>query len=50
VREHVTLFEGNPDILSVRRFSDEVHFHFDGYINKQNARSWGLIESKVYCC
>ena len=29
-------------------FSDEAHFHFGGYVNKQNYRIWGTENSHAY--
>lgn len=28
-------------------FSDEAHFHVDGYVNKQNCRIWGMENPRV---
>lgn len=39
-REYGPLLEGNPGPLNATWFSDEAHFHVDGYINKQNVRFW----------
>jgi hypothetical protein len=39
-REYVALLEDNPGVLDVTWFSDKAHFHFDGYINKQNVPFW----------
>jgi len=36
----------NMDVLNVTWFSDEAHFYFDSYINKQNARFW--TSAKAY--
>jgi hypothetical protein len=32
------LLKNEADILKIIRFSDEAHFHSDGYVNKQNGR------------
>jgi hypothetical protein len=39
-REYRALLEDNSGVLNVTWFSDEAHFHLDGYINKQNVRFW----------
>jgi hypothetical protein len=34
------LLEDNSGVLNVAWFSDEVHIHLDGYVNKQNIQFW----------
>jgi hypothetical protein len=38
--EKRALLENIPAILNIIWFSDEVHFHLGGHINKQNVRFW----------
>jgi hypothetical protein len=41
------LLERKPDIKCKIWFSDEAHFHSDGYVGKQNARSWTLEDPRA---
>jgi hypothetical protein len=36
VRENRVLLEDNAAVLNVAWLSDDAHFHFDRYVNKQN--------------
>lgn len=46
--------EVDPDFPKKIIFSDEAHFHLDGYVNKQNCRIWGtenprvIVEKQLY--
>ncbi|GFX39615.1 uncharacterized protein TNCV_2103591 [Trichonephila clavipes] len=37
-----------PDFHKRILFSDEVHFWFNGYVNKQNCRIWSEANPQVY--
>jgi hypothetical protein len=39
-RRHAVLLEDSSGVLNVTWFSDEAHFHLDGYVNKKNVRFW----------
>lgn len=45
---------GNPDFFRKVIFSDEAHFHLEGFVNKQNCRIWGsenprkIVEKPLY--
>ena len=39
-KEYGALLEENPNVVQVTWFSDEAHFHLNGYVNKQNTRFW----------
>lgn len=38
----------HDDITDMIWFSDESHFHLDGYMNKQNIRYWGSSKPEFY--
>ncbi|GFV03399.1 hypothetical protein TNCV_596071 [Trichonephila clavipes] len=37
-----------PDFHKRILFSDEAHFWFNGYVNKQNCRIWSEANPQVY--
>jgi hypothetical protein len=39
-RDYRALLEENLSVLNVTWFSNEAHFHLDGYVNNQNVRFW----------
>ena len=41
-------FEEDADFGRKIIFSDEVHFHLSGYVNKQNCRIWGTENPHVF--
>lgn len=39
-REMLALLKDSPHVLKDLLFTDEIHFHLSGFINRQNMRYW----------